>query len=93
MVSFLTSLVELAPQAIDEDVDDVGQQGLRVAPDLAGDHLARDGLSAVPHQVCQKVEFAAAQFDFVEIAGRAAGDHVEPQVSSREFELLAGRLR
>jgi hypothetical protein len=79
--------VDLAAQAADVHVDDVGAGIEVVAPDLLEDHRAREHVARVAHEGFEQAEFDRQQFEFDLAATRDARDEVETQVTDFERRL------
>ena len=82
------AVAELAPQARDGDLDDVGAAGPLVAPDVAQQRLARDRLVLAVAQVAQQVALELGERD------AAAVEHELARVGVERVGLdRAGRAR
>src|SRR3712207_4942301 len=76
------SLLELAPQVVDVDVDDVRGGLERLAPDLLAQLVAREHLPAVSHEVLEQRELGARQGDLAALdrdLARGAVEHERPR--------------
>src|SRR5579872_501651 len=73
--------VELRPQAVDVDLDDVGGALPVGAPEVFVEHLARDHLAAVTHQELQQAELRGGQVNLLAAPRDPLGGQVQAQVA------------
>src|SRR5262245_24649608 len=69
--------VDLAPDASDIDVDDVGCRVKVQVPYVLEQHRPRHDLALVPHKILQNLEFARQQIDLAAAAVHRARYQVE----------------
>src|SRR5581483_4131894 len=85
--------IDLGPEAVDEDVDDVGLRIEAVVKYMLEDHRLGDGAAGVAQEVFEQGKFAALQLDFFAGAHGFAGKEVEFDVAAGEasgFDALGG---
>src|SRR5204863_5135627 len=85
---FGKALVDLAPEARDVHVDDVGLRVEVVVPDVLEQHRAGDDLAGMLHEVFEQPELARLQHDGLAGARHLVGEAVEREVA----DAVAGGL-
>src|SRR5262245_62148428 len=70
-------VVELAPDASDIDIDDVGRRIEMKIPDMLKQHGPRYDASFIAHQILQQLEFAGEKLDLLAAPARGAVDQVD----------------
>src|SRR5689334_23144142 len=80
--------VQLVPQLVDEDLDDVAFPVEGVAPDVLGDQRLREDAALVPEQVLQERELARRQLDLRLAPEDLPLEEVHPQVRAGEHDGL-----
>src|ERR1700756_2633569 len=81
-------VVDLATQAADIDVDDVGRRIEMQIPDVLQQHGAGDDAAFVAHEVFQKLEFLRQQHDVVAAPAGDARDQVDREIADPQDGLL-----
>src|SRR5262245_3983743 len=83
--------VDLAADAPDVDIDDVGR-GVEVQiPDVLQQHRAGDDLALVAHEVLEHLKFARQQLDLLPAARHRPRDQVELEIADAQHRLLDDR--
>src|ERR1700738_3133318 len=74
--------IDFPAQVRDVHVDDIVERrcAADLVPNVLGEHLARDDLSGLAHQVSQQIEFARRQIDALIGAADAARFQIDRQV-------------
>src|SRR5262245_17422960 len=80
---------ELAPQAADVDLDDVGVALEVVFPDAVQHVVLREDPVRSPEEELEKVELARRELDFVAAAPHSAGVRIDTQLAEFERQWLA----
>src|SRR3984957_16595361 len=83
--------VDLAPDAPDIDVDDVGRRVKMQIPYMLQEHRARDHLAGIAPEIFEHLEFARQQLDVVVAAPHRAGNEVELEIADPQHGLLDHR--
>src|ERR1700730_3316488 len=83
--------VDLAPDASDIDVDDVGRGVKMQIPYMLQQHRARHHLAGIAHEIFEHLELARQQLDVARAAPHRAGDEVELEVADPQHRLLDHR--
>jgi hypothetical protein len=89
----LARQLDFISQVIDEHVDDVGQTIPAEAPHMLGDHLARERLAGMPHEVLEQLEFFAGELDAAVTALDDSGDRIEVEVDILAVRSTAGEVQ
>ena len=76
------AFIDLAAQVGDVDINHIIQRrdAVGFAPDIAGQHFARDHLARLPQQVGQQVKLPGRQFDGLSGARNPPGLQIHEQI-------------
>src|SRR5581483_6895801 len=83
--------IDLAAQAVDQDVDDVGLGIEVIIPDMLQDHRLRDGSAGVSHQIVEQGELFRLKLDLPSAAGDLPREEVELQLPHGQTGRLLDR--
>src|SRR5215472_11208187 len=86
------SIVDLAADASDIDVDDVRRRIEMQIPHVLQQHRAGDDLAFVARQIFQKPEFARQQLDVLAVPAGGPRDQVDGKIADAQDCLLGDRL-
>src|ERR1700730_18196704 len=84
-------LVNLATQAADLDIDDIGLRIKVVVPDRLEQHGPSNDLPLVPHEVFEKAKLARLKRNRLTRALRPSRPQVEPQIRDPQFATVLSR--
>src|SRR5262249_18196373 len=82
------AVVDLAPDATDIDVDDVGGGIEMQVPDMLQQHRAGDDAAFVADQIFEQLEFARQQRNLPAATAGAAADQVDREIANAQDGLL-----
>ena len=78
---FRETVIDLAPQVADINVDDVGQSVIVHIPDVLHDHRAAERTSTIAHQILQDAEFLRCELNISAVACDLAANAIEGEIA------------
>src|SRR5215831_8215612 len=81
-------IVDLAAQASDIDVDDIGRGIEMQVPDVLQKHRPRDDAARVAHQIFQQLELLRQKLDILAVPARGSRDQVDREIADAQDGFL-----
>src|SRR6267154_1312989 len=84
--------VDLAADAAEIDVDDVGRRIEMQIPDMLQKHGTGNDLTLIANQIFENLEFTWQKFDFTTRSARRPGDEIQLEVTNPQHRILGHRI-
>src|SRR5262245_21746247 len=85
-------VIDLAAQAPDIDVDDIGRRIEMKIPDVLQQHRPRDDAALIAHQIFQELKFLGQKLDVLAVPAHGPRDQVDRKIADTQDGFLRDRL-